>query len=239
MGFRNPATTATAKALDTGGPGVPRVRVYEKVIDSGYDVTRQGVVEFDDPQADVAPTITIGAIVSSGGEFEGGGMTVGGGSWDGNDAPALFLGVAPRPAGGWQGAAQIGGHDLFRQRAWSAQRAGNASDSFPAGSYVGMQSFTIAGAPPGDYLILATAVLGTSVASAAGYLRMTANGTSIFDSRHDVTSAVDPTLFLGTLTDYAGGDLTIQTLFYVAAGTGTVTSAGTAISVLYLGPSAP
>lgn len=109
MGFRNPATSASA--VDTGGTG-GKVRIYNKTTTSGGSTTTSGVVEFDDGiGGDVPASITASAVLSAGAE-QGGGMSSGGGSWNGVTAPTVQTNVEAAPAGGYTPVARVAGGPL-------------------------------------------------------------------------------------------------------------------------------
>lgn len=111
MGFRNPATSATA--VDTrAGTATPGVQVYNRTQPWGS----QGVVEFDDGiPGDTAATITAGPnYQQQGGGYApaGGSMTMQAGTWSGVAGPAFQANVEAAPAGGYTPVARVKGAPL-------------------------------------------------------------------------------------------------------------------------------
>lgn len=224
--------------LDTGAAGTPRIRVYETIDGKGNPL---GMIQLEDGVAgDTAAQIYAGGF----GGLGGGGLTLSGGTY-GNKKAAASLTLQTDQAN--LSTAQltapdgllVNGQPWAQQRAWYFPRSANTpsptSDSFAAGSFVGMLSATVNNAPAGDYLVTVTLVM-SGAATSAGYLRFLVNGVNVSgDSRADVIGNPMPKSFSYAM-NWAGGNLPLSALFQSGTQTATVWVAGSGIAVGYLGP---
>jgi hypothetical protein len=246
MGFRNPPSSASA--VDTRGKAASGVVVYQRTFLDAGGVTRdQGVIEWNDGNPDHAPvTATLTPDPSGSSKFELFGPTGAGlpaaavlrltedtvqataqlqGDVINLDASTVNVGPNRRP--------------LLGAKAWTLPRSAhtiNASDTFGAGSFVGLVDQTVTGAPAGDYLVRGLLLMSAG-AAAGGNAQLLVNTVDALGSpRTDLTTTVLPTVLDHLITGHPGGDLRIQLLYRLSVGTATIFTAGSGARLAYLGP---
>lgn len=145
------------------------------------------------------------------------------------------------------GGLEVDGHAFARQRSYQQMRSElqpAVSQNFGAGGWAAIFDRTLTAAPAGDYFITVTMVLSAAAATAAR-CQLQINTVDKLQlvgvdyARCDLTTQPQPTTFTYGLENYAGGDLRITPFVNPATSTGTVWTAGTSLSILYLGPRNP
>jgi hypothetical protein len=137
MGFRNPPRTAAG--VDTGLPAGAGVKIYQGSNFPAYGSF--GVVEFRDGIGGDAPVQLIGRAnynPRAEGASLGGSLTLGGGSFNGVDMPALTLAVEEVPGGGYYPTVRLTGAELIDLGAVCYARQTVAVTSWSPNNWFGM-----------------------------------------------------------------------------------------------------